>query len=145
MVTPDRQAKVGDVLTFEATVEPVTLPVQFTFNHGNGTVDARKVSVGVYRAAGVYPVTLAWSLFGSSGTVSCGSVTITGVGSADFQPGDYVGLSEAGAQARANERGFATTRTVRIDDEVFVGTADFRTDRLNLEIDDGLVTSASIG
>lgn len=144
-IEPSREAKVGDVLTFVATQEPAQLPLTFTFNHGNGVIDQRGVSVGRYDAPGTYPVTLQWSVFGSMGTVSCGSVVVIGVGAAEFQPGDYVGLTEVEAQTRASELGLASVRIARRDGETFAGTADFRVDRLNIEIDNGIVTTASIG
>lgn len=38
-----------------------------------------------------------------------------------------------------------TSRIVRQDDESFIVTMDYRPDRINLEIDDGIVTKTNIG
>ena len=116
----------------------------FTFNHGDGTLNLGQSSIVRFAAPGNYVVTLAWSLGEDSGTVPCGVIEVTGVGAGAFQPGDYVGLSEAEARAVAGSRALVV-RITRRDDEQFGGTADFRQDRINFEIDNGNVTFASLG
>ncbi len=56
----------------------------------------------------------------------------------------YIGLSQADAAALAIANG-TTSRTERIDDETFGLTSDFVGDRVNFEVDDGIVTSAKFG
>lgn len=60
---------------------------------------------------------------------------------------EVIGMSEA--QAIETIAGISsealTSRIVRRDEESFMVTMDYRLDRINLEIDDGIVTQASIG
>jgi hypothetical protein len=55
-----------------------------------------------------------------------------------------IGSTETEAQNIAEELGF-TTRVMRRDGENYIGTMDFRTNRINLEITDGKVTAQWIG
>lgn len=56
----------------------------------------------------------------------------------------FLGLTEDEAQALAEENEL-TWRTVRVDDEFGVVTEDYNPSRLNFEIDDGVVTAATLG
>ena len=60
---------------------------------------------------------------------------------------EVIGMSEAEAiETIAGISSEAlTSRIVRRDDENFIVTMDYRLDRINLEIDNGIVTQASIG
>jgi hypothetical protein len=136
--------RVEETITFQAVQDPISPMLAFTFNHGDGTLNLGQSSIVRFAAPGNYVVTLAWSLGEDSGTVPCGVIEVTGVGAGAFQPGDYVGLSEAEARAVAGSRALVV-RITRRDDEQFGGTADFRQDRINFEIDNGNVTFASLG
>lgn len=136
--------RVEEFITFEALQDPVSPGLSFTFNHGDGTVNFGESSIVRYAAPGNYVVTLAWSGGEDSGTVPCGVIEVTGVGAGTFQPRDYVGLPESDARGLAATR-VLNVRITRRDDEQFPGTADFRQDRINFEIDDGIVTVASLG
>ena len=143
--TPEsRTIRVEDTITFRAIQDPVSPALAYTFNHGDGTINLGATSIVRYAAPGTYVVTLGWSRGGDAGTVACGTVAVSGVGAGAFQPGDYVGRSEADASAIAESR-VLEVRIVRRDDEQFPGTADFRRDRINFEIDNGIVTVASLG
>ena len=60
---------------------------------------------------------------------------------------EVIGMSEEDAiqtiEGISSEQ--LTARVVRRDDENFAVTMDYRLDRINLEIDNGVVTKASIG
>ena len=62
----------------------------------------------------------------------------------DLSTDDFVGLTQDEAEAIADENDIAH-RTLRIDQESFAVTEDIDPGRLNFEIDDGIVTSASLG
>ena len=55
----------------------------------------------------------------------------------------FLGLSKSAAQAKAEQLGLGS-RVVREDSERFILTRDLRKNRINFEIDKGLVTSAKI-
>jgi hypothetical protein len=55
-----------------------------------------------------------------------------------------VGLSEDEATKVATEKGWAV-RTVARDGESFPITMDYRTDRVNLTVEAGLVTAVTVG
>ncbi|MDH4168760.1 MAG: hypothetical protein OEW42_04140 [Acidimicrobiia bacterium] len=57
---------------------------------------------------------------------------------------DYIGLTAAEAEAKAEEDG-VPYRVGREDDERFPLTADFIEHRITVDIDDGVVTAASLG
>jgi hypothetical protein len=59
-------------------------------------------------------------------------------------PAGVVGAAEDAAVAAAEAAGFAV-RVVERDGEVYATTQDYRTDRLNLVVDDGVVTAAAVG
>jgi hypothetical protein len=56
---------------------------------------------------------------------------------------DYIGLTEAEANARAEAAGL-TTRVVGVDGMDLIMTMDFRPDRLNLMLFDGVVVAAQL-
>ena len=60
---------------------------------------------------------------------------------------EVIGMSEAEAieTIAGISSEYLTPRIVRRDDENFIVTMDYRLDRINLEIDNGIVTQASIG
>lgn len=53
---------------------------------------------------------------------------------------DYIGLSLEEAKKLADERGLLS-RVMRTDKRNFVLTADYYPDRVNLEIDEGVITN----
>ncbi len=57
---------------------------------------------------------------------------------------DFSGLTEAEAVELAESNGLPW-RVVRVDEEIFAVTFDLRPNRLNFELDDGLVTGVSLG
>jgi len=57
---------------------------------------------------------------------------------------DVVGLAEVDATTALGDAGF-TVRVVERDGEAFMATKDYRTDRANLVVDGGVVTSVTIG
>ncbi len=62
----------------------------------------------------------------------------------DLTTDDFIGLTEDEAAAIADEN-IMDWRTVRVDDESFVVTEDYRPGRLNFEIDDGVITAVALG
>jgi hypothetical protein len=56
----------------------------------------------------------------------------------------YVGMTEEDAMA-AITKNKMTPRVRSKDGKAFMGTMDYRTDRVNLTIEDGKVTQATIG
>lgn len=62
----------------------------------------------------------------------------------EIDPSAYEGLTAEDAEAKAETDG-VEYRVVREDDTDFEVTMDARTDRVNVEIDDGVVTSATVG
>ena len=139
-ITPSRSVQVGETLRFEAFQTPTNVPVNYVFDHGDGTLDETSVSLAYYAAPGFYNVELRWSHQGGSGTTFCGTVTVH----PDFNPADYLGRSPEAAKVVALENGFVV-RVTRIDDQVFPGTDDYRLDRVNFEIDNNVVTKATVG
>ncbi len=57
---------------------------------------------------------------------------------------EVVGMTETDAQARAEQAGL-TTRVVQRDGEQFPVTMDYSPQRLNLVIESGTVTAATVG
>ena len=139
-ISPQRTVQVNEILTFTAFQDPPNVPVTYVFDHGDGTLDETSQSLAFYAAPGFYDVRLNWAYAGNSGTTFCGTVTVEPV----FDASDYLGRTPEAAEALATSRGLIT-RIVRIDDQVFPGTTDYRTDRVNLEIDANKVTSATLG
>ena len=136
----NRDIVVGQVITLQATQNPVNVPVAYVFDHGDGTLDPTAQSQAYYRAPGIYQVNLQWAHSGQSGVVGCGTVNV----SPNVNLGAYIGKTQAQAEALAQSQGL-TLRVVRIDDQVFPGTTDYRLDRVNIEIDNTLVTKAQLG
>lgn len=62
----------------------------------------------------------------------------------DLTTDDFVGLTEADALAIVEPQ-LIEYRITRVDDEFFAGTDDYNPGRLNFEIDDGIITSATLG
>lgn len=62
----------------------------------------------------------------------------------DLSTDDFVGLTQSEAEAIAREA-LIPFRVTRVDDKAFDVTDDDRPERLNFRIDDGVVTSASLG
>ena len=56
-------------------------------------------------------------------------------------PKSYIGLTESGATSRAKQNNI-DYRVVRRDNERYLVTMNMRNDRLNFEIDKGIVTEA---
>lgn len=139
-ISPRRPVVVNETLTFTAFQSPANVPVTFVFDHGDGTLDETSQSQAYYAAPGFYQVRLNWAHGGQSGTTFCGTVTVE----PNFSASDYLGLTPESAEALATSRGL-TTRIVRVDDQVFPGTTDYRLDRLNIEVDANKVTKAYLG
>lgn len=141
--------QVGEIITLTATQNPATVPVRYTFDHGDGTLDPNPVSSAYYNSPGTYAVTLRWELNGTRGAISCGTVTVLASPATAPAPvptnADYLGLSENGAVQLAAQRGFSFVRVSRRDNVVYPPTNGVRADRLNIEVDGGRVTSASVG
>ena len=65
-------------------------------------------------------------------------------GAIKFNARDLVGLSESAANRLARQNGYSI-RVVYRDGQTFMGTRDYRTDRINLSIVRGRVIRATIG
>lgn len=139
-ISPTRTVRVNEILTFTAFQSPQNVPVSYVFDHGDGTLDETAQSRAYYAAPGYYDVRLNWAYAGQSGTTFCGTVTVE----PNFNAVDYLGRTPESAEALAASRGLST-RIVRIDDQVFPGTSDYRLDRMNIEVDANKVTKAYIG
>lgn len=139
-ISPRRTVQVNETLTFTAFQSPANVAVTYVFDHGDGTLDETSQSSAYYAAPGFYEVRLNWAHSNHSGTTFCGTVTVE----PNFSAAEYLGRTPESAQALATSRGL-TARIVRIDDQVFPGTTDYRLDRVNLEIDANQVTKAYIG
>jgi hypothetical protein len=136
----DQDIVVNEIITLQAFKEPASAAVAFVFEHGDGTLDPTDRSRAYYGAPGYYQVRLRWAHEGRSGTIDCGTVTVT----PNFAPADYIGRSAASAEAFAASRGLVF-RIVRIDGEYFPITQDHRLDRVNVEINNGTVAAAYLG
>jgi len=144
-IEPSGPVRPGDILVFTSVVDPASTPADITFNHGDGTIDPRPIANAYYESVGSYDVTMEWRLGGLSGSIDCGTVEVIDRGTpGGFDANDYLGQTQATAVILAAANGFQA-RIVRIDDETFAVTLDAREDRINFEIDDGLVTKATIG
>lgn len=75
-IDPARTVTVGEILTYTASQVPATTPIQYVFDHGDGTLDPGPISKAFYAAPGLYQVSLNWDYNGRTGTVSCGSVSV---------------------------------------------------------------------
>ena len=62
----------------------------------------------------------------------------------DLSTADFVGMTAEDAHALADEN-LLVWRDVRIDDEAFMVTEDYNPGRVNFEIDDGRITTATLG
>jgi len=134
---------VDETLVFTAFQKPEGVPVAFAFNHGDGTIDRTNESHAYYAEAGRYDVNLLWQHAGGKGSTQCGTVTVSGADPI-FNEADYLGHSRGWAEAVAYNAGFQS-RVVRIDDEWLIVTTDYWPDRVNFEIDNNIVTKATLG
>lgn len=71
-----RTVGVGEALAFEATSIPASIPVAFTFDHGDGTLDPGARSDAFYTRNGQYRVRLQWESGSHNGAVDCRTVTV---------------------------------------------------------------------
>ena len=143
VIRPQRPVVVDEILTFTAVQKPSGVLVDYAFDHGDGTLDRTAVSYAYYETPGHYDVYLRWQHKGGKGSTFCGTV-IVNPPDLVFNAGDYVGRTPDSATSIATKKGFAV-RITRIDDQVFPGTSDYRTDRVNFEIDHNVVTKATLG
>ncbi len=68
-----------DALVFSGSHSPSHLPVTYSFDHGDGTIDRRQTSHAYYKSPGWYTVTMSWEAPGGhSGTQWCGAVLVVG-------------------------------------------------------------------
>lgn len=132
--------------------QSVTGPdIRYRFNHGDGTLDPNPVSQAYYAQPGTYPISLEWFFQGTIGNVACGTVKVAAAQAAvNSNPqvvtlSEFLGLGRDQAVAQAANRGFAIIRLTREDSVRYVISNDFRQDRLNLELDNGRVSRASVG
>lgn len=139
-ISPSRDVVVGEPLTFTAVQDRADVPITYIFDHGDGTLDPTAISSAYYAAPGYYEVRLRWAHSGTNGTILCGTVTVGVV----FSASNYLGKTKAQADAQAASNSLFT-RVLRIDNQSFPATTDARPDRVNLEIDNGVVTKAFIG
>jgi len=116
------------------------VPVQYVFDHGDGTRDVTNQSFAFYEAPGNYEVRMDWAHSDTSGTILCGTVVVV----TPFNAGDYLGKTQAQAEATAAANNFVS-RIGRIDDESFALTQEVLLNRVTFEIDNGLVTVATQG
>jgi len=138
--------RAGEAVTLSALQSPAGPSVRYRFNHGDGTQDPVAVSQAYYATPGTYQVTLDWFFLGSIGTVPCGTVTVSGASApATTASTTYIGLTRDQAISRAGVNGYRLVRLVREDGVVYRAASDSRGDRLNIEIDNGRVTSAFAG
>jgi hypothetical protein len=70
--------------------------------------------------------------------------TTTRVSEMDVVCNSLIGKTEELAKSLANSSGYAL-RVTRRDSEKYIGTMDLRFDRINVEIDNGLVTKSNVG
>lgn len=58
---------------------------------------------------------------------------------------DFVGMMEDDATVEAYNEGFDVVRITRRDGQSFVVTRDYRTDRINFNVEQNVVVAASVG
>jgi len=86
----------------------------------------------------------------ASGAPTEGSATLPPIAGIEAEPDQTAvndaldGLTREQAEAAAEAAGY-TVRVTREDDESYAMTMDYRTDRINIELDGGRVTRAYIG
>ena len=153
VVQPQGTIRPGEIVTFRAIQRPLDAPVRYSFVHGDGSVDSGADSRVAYAGPGTYGAELRWTLNGAQGSVSCGPVTVvanvappTAVPVApSFNLAAFIGRTEADAVVIARNQGFELMRILRRDGTRFPVTNSFRSDRLNVEVDNGVVSAAAIG
>lgn len=84
-----RNVTVGESLAYVARSTPSSIPVTFSFDHGNGTVDEAPRSDVLYRRSGQYRVVLNWASADHDGSVDCRTVTVLA------ENGCHIGLGPA--------------------------------------------------
>jgi hypothetical protein len=118
----------------------------------------RQGPIGRIRRAGLLAMVAGLGVVAAGGLVGCGSgpaartdrraaATDASDPAAPVDPADpksYVGRTRAQATATANAAGIPW-RITRVDDEWNMVTQDYVVNRLNFEIDDGVVTRATLG
>lgn len=112
----------------------------------------RQGPIGRIRRAGLLAMVAVLGVVAAGGLVGCGSdpaartdrraAATDATDPAD--PQSYVGRTRAQATATANAAGIRW-RITRVDDESNMVTQDYDANRLNFEIDDGVVTRATLG
>ncbi len=118
--------------------------IEWFIHHGDGYVDTGSFSQGQYLSPGFYTVKAEWRSQGQTGWVGCGTVT---VGINDglapvFDASAYIGLTEQEAESRAAaER--RTIRVIRVDGNYNSYTDDIVPGRIDVEIDNGVITRVS--
>ncbi|KAG1649998.1 hypothetical protein GQR58_028485 [Nymphon striatum] len=142
-ITPRHPVAVNEILTFTAFQKPGGIPVEYVFDHGDGTLDPTSQSRAYYAADGTYDVILRWRHAGGSGQILCGTVIVESP-EPRFSAADYLGHDPQWAEAIAFNNGF-DVRILRVDDISYPGTTDYRSDRINFEVDLGKVTKAYVG
>lgn len=140
-----------ETITLSATQSIAGLDIRYRFNHGDGSLDPNAISLAQYLYPGSYVVSLDWFFGGLVGTVQCGTVNVSGSSTPTLTQAqvvnlaEFLGLGREQAVAQAANRGFAIIRLTREDSTRYSVTNDYRLDRLNIELDNGRVSSASVG
>jgi len=142
-LSPTGPVGVGEQIRVQAA-QQIPATVAYVFDLGDGSAASGRSATTSYDRPDNYPVLLKWRYQGEVGVVGCGTVQVVLEDELANMAVDFVGLTEDQAQALAVERTLSL-RVTRRDDIALVGTADFRLDRINIELDDGFVTQASIG
>lgn len=142
-ISPTGVVNVGEQVQLRA-VQQNRASVAYQFDLGDGTSASGQSVTASYDQPDNYVVTLRWRLADEVGVVDCGMVRVVLKQELADSVADFVGLSESQAEALAVERTL-TLRVTRRDLILLPGTQDFRLDRVNVELDEGFVASASIG
>ena len=135
---------VGETIQISGSSTPNDPAVVLSIDHGDGTIDPNNPSFAVYLAPGDYQVRLLSNFNGLMQELFCGTVTVSGGDGTSCQNVQVIGLSESSANSVAAANG-CTTRVVHRDGVDIPGTTDFRFDRINLWIGDGIVFDSSVG
>jgi hypothetical protein len=140
----DTLLQVGETTTLSASSTPEGLDVSYTFFHGDGFSETANPSFATYAGPGSYTVTLEATYLGSTIEIVCGTVTVDSPVQQICTSDGYNGLTEAAAGALATSRGCAWRVVVRDGNPLQV-TTDFRQDRVNFDVDNGIVTRTTVG
>lgn len=147
-IDPSEPIAVGDPVRVSAVADPADTPVTYMIDFGDGSVIESQVSDWVYTAPGNYDVVVRYTHADGSGEALCGTAVVGrafGDGPVLVDPAveQYIGLTVTEAGELAVRNGFVF-RIASDDGEIFPGTADFRPDRLNFDIVDGIVIGALV-